>query len=182
MSATFQAWVDVKVYDSTKLWNYEKVAGRRPPFSCAQYSSLGLQSWILANHRTSGTGHMRPKWRCLMHSAMFNKNTAHEHKHLTPAVNHGGGEVIIWVLQPQDFGSLQSLSQLWISLYTKVFKSNMTPSVWQLKLCSNWVMQKENDPTVANLLQTVWKRKESSCYNYPSEFRPHLWVEHLCCT
>jgi len=76
------------------------------------------------------------------------KNTAYQHKHLKPTVKHGGGGLMIWPCSaatgPGHFVVIESTMNS--SVYQSILESNVSPSVWQLKLESKWFMQQDNDP------------------------------------
>ena len=63
-------------------------------------------------------------------------NTAYQHKHLIPAVKHGGGGLIIWACSaatgPGHLAVIESTMNS--SGYQSIPESNVRPSVPQLKL------------------------------------------------
>lgn len=55
-------------------------------------------------------------------------------------VKHSGGSVKIWICLAGLCSTLQSFTWPWTPLYTKVFESQVKPSL------QNWVMQQNSDP------------------------------------
>jgi len=109
-------------------------------------------------------------------------NTAYQHKHLIPTVKHGGGGLMIWACSaatgPGHLAVIESTMNS--SVYQSILESNVRPSVWQLKLGWNWVINRTMIPnTATHLQQKVWKRKESVCCNGPVKVQTSIWLK--CC-
>ncbi|MEE6515924.1 hypothetical protein FKM82_025084 [Ascaphus truei] len=89
-------------------------------------------------------GQTGPKWRCLaiMRSTMFGENQT-QHISLIPTVKHGSGGVMIWACfaatGPGNLAVIESTMNS--SVYQSILESNVRPSVRQLKLGRNWVIQ-----------------------------------------
>ncbi|MEE6512677.1 hypothetical protein FKM82_019812 [Ascaphus truei] len=75
-----------------------------------------------------------------MHSTTVGKKqTAYQHKHLIPAVKHGGGVVMIWASFAATGPGNLAVIELTMnsSVYQSILESYVRPSVRQLKLGQN---------------------------------------------
>ena len=63
-------------------------------------------------------------------------NTAYQHKHLIPTVNHGGGGLMVWAYFAATGPGLLAVieSTMNSSVYQSILESNVRPSFRQLKL------------------------------------------------
>ncbi|MEE6519334.1 hypothetical protein FKM82_031075 [Ascaphus truei] len=79
------------------------------------------------------------------HHVRRKPNTAYQHKHLIPTVKHGGEVVMIWAcFAATGHGNLAVIeSTMHSSVYQSILESNVRPSVEQLKLGQNCVMQQD---------------------------------------
>lgn len=85
-------------------------------------------------------------WRCLVRSHCA--TTGENQTHLTTSattVKRSGGSVKIWICLAGLCSTLQSFTWPWTPLYTKVFKSQVKPSL------QNWVMQQNSDPKQSSI-------------------------------
>lgn len=78
-----------------------------------------------------------------------NANTTYQHRGLTPSVKNAGGGLMIC------FKLVMSAS-----VYQSILASNLRPSVQQLKLGYDWVMQQVKDAKYIHIQQNSWNRKE----------------------
>ena len=185
--------LNVKVHDCTirrrlnKHGLFGRVAGESL-FSLKRtcQHSLGLQSYICTNHKTSGTmsfEQTRPKWRCLvkMHGSMFGENQI---QHISTNISYQMSSTVVegwwfWlVLQPQNAATGQLAvieSNMKSSVYQSNLQSNVRPFVWQLKfgLCNGTIIPRRP----ANQQQNGWKRKESRCCRGPVKLHTSAWLE-----
>lgn len=85
---------------------------------------------------------IKPKWRLLVitHTSYCGKQQSKKKNTFMPTVKHGEWEVMIWIC----FAAMTSWHLLLIELSMNL-QSNVGPSVWQIKLTQNWVMQLNND-------------------------------------
>uniref|UniRef100_A0AAY4D9A2 Transposase n=1 Tax=Denticeps clupeoides TaxID=299321 RepID=A0AAY4D9A2_9TELE len=99
--------------------------------------------------------------RCVSRYIWRKSNTAFQKKNIIPTVKYGGGSVMVRscfaASGPERLavidGTLNS------TVYQKILKENVRPSVRQLKLKQSWVLQQDNDPKHTSKSTSEWLKK-----------------------
>ncbi len=99
--------------------------------------------------------------RCVSRYIWRKTNTAFHKKNIIPTVKHGGGSVMVWgCFAASGPGHLAIIDGTMNSaLYQKIMKENVQPSVCDLKLKLNWVMQQDNDLKNTSKTTSEWLKK-----------------------
>ena len=108
-------------------------------------------------------------------------NTAYQHKHLIPAVKHGGGGLMIWTCVaatgPGHRAVFESTINSWIQTYSRVKCEAICLTAKALLKLSNRTMIPN---TAANPQQNSWERKEARCCNKPVKVQTSTRLK--CCS
>uniref|UniRef100_A0A803KDU4 Transposase n=1 Tax=Xenopus tropicalis TaxID=8364 RepID=A0A803KDU4_XENTR len=105
-----------------------------------------------------------PVWR--------KSNTAFQKKNIIPTVKYGGGSVMVWgCFAASGPGRLAVIDGTMNStVYQKILKENVRPSVRQLKLKRSWVLQQDNDPKHTSKSTSEWlKKNKMKTLEWPSQ-------------
>ncbi|KAG2470219.1 TCB1 transposase, partial [Polypterus senegalus] len=100
------------------------------------------------------------------------RNTAFQKKNIIPTVKYGGGSVMVWgCFAASGPGRLAVIDGTMNStVYQKILKENVRPSVRQLKLKRFWVLQKDNDPKHTSKSTSEWlKKNKMKTLKWPSQ-------------
>ncbi|KAI4895768.1 hypothetical protein NFI96_024067, partial [Prochilodus magdalenae] len=114
--------------------------------------------------------------RCLFHYIWRKSNTAFQKKNIIPTVKYGGGSVMVWgCFAASGPGRLAVINGTMNStVYQKILKGNVWPSVHDLKLKGTWVLQQDNDPKHTSKSTSEWlKKNKVKTLEWPSQ-RPDL--------
>ncbi|KAG2466638.1 TCB1 transposase, partial [Polypterus senegalus] len=101
--------------------------------------------------------------------------TAHHQASTIPTVKHvkyGGGSVMVWgCFAASGPGRLAVIDGTMNStVYQKILKENVRPSVRQLKLKRSWVLQQDNDPKHTSKSTSEWlKKNKMKTLEWPSQ-------------
>ncbi|KAG2456962.1 TCB1 transposase, partial [Polypterus senegalus] len=100
------------------------------------------------------------------------RNTAFQKKNIIPTVKYGGGSVMVWgCFATSGPGRLAVIDGTMNStVYQKILKENVRPSVRQLKLKRSWVLQQDNDPKHTSKSTSEWlKKNKMKTLEWPSQ-------------
>uniref|UniRef100_A0A8C4X9Y5 Transposase n=1 Tax=Erpetoichthys calabaricus TaxID=27687 RepID=A0A8C4X9Y5_ERPCA len=100
------------------------------------------------------------------------RNTAFQKKNIIPTVKYGGGSVMVWgCFAASGPGRLAVIDGTMNStVYQKILKENVRPSVRQLKLKRSWVLQQDNDPKHTSKSTSEWlKKNKMKTLEWPSQ-------------
>ncbi|KAG2461297.1 TCB1 transposase, partial [Polypterus senegalus] len=100
------------------------------------------------------------------------RNTAFQKKNIIPTVKYGGGSVMVWgCFAASGPGRLAVIDGTMNStVYQKILKENVRPSVRQLKLKRSWVLQQDNDPKHTSKSTSEWlKKNKMKTFEWPSQ-------------
>uniref|UniRef100_A0A8C4SI19 Tc1-like transposase DDE domain-containing protein n=1 Tax=Erpetoichthys calabaricus TaxID=27687 RepID=A0A8C4SI19_ERPCA len=91
-----------------------------------------------------------------------------------PTLKHGGGSIIVMVwgcFAASGPGRLAVIDGTMNStVYQKILKENVRPSVCQLKLKRSWVLQQDNDPKHTSKSTSEWlKKNKMKTLEWPSQ-------------
>uniref|UniRef100_A0AAY4B9U9 Transposase n=1 Tax=Denticeps clupeoides TaxID=299321 RepID=A0AAY4B9U9_9TELE len=110
--------------------------------------------------------------RCVSRYIWRKSNTAFKKKNIIPTVKYGGGSVMVWgCFAASGSGSLAVIDGTMNStVYQKILKVNVRPSVCQLKLKRSWVLQQDNDPKHTSKSTSEWlKKNKKNTLEWPSQ-------------
>ncbi|KAK3509142.1 hypothetical protein QTP70_020254, partial [Hemibagrus guttatus] len=99
-------------------------------------------------------------------------NTAFQKKNIIPTVKYGGGSVMVWgCFAASGPGRLAVINGTMNSaVYQKILKENVRPSVCDLKLKCNWVLQLDNVPKHTSKSSPEWlKKNKMKTLEWPSQ-------------
>uniref|UniRef100_A0A3B3DJG5 Transposase n=1 Tax=Oryzias melastigma TaxID=30732 RepID=A0A3B3DJG5_ORYME len=110
--------------------------------------------------------------RCVSRYIWRKSNTAFHKKNIIPTVKYGGGSVMVWgCFAASGPGRLAVIDgSMNSTVYQKVLKENVRPSVHQLKLKRSWVLQQDNDPKHTSKSTSEWlKKSKMKTLEWPSQ-------------
>uniref|UniRef100_A0A803JW23 Tc1-like transposase DDE domain-containing protein n=1 Tax=Xenopus tropicalis TaxID=8364 RepID=A0A803JW23_XENTR len=110
--------------------------------------------------------------RCVSCYIWRKSNTAFQKKNIIPTVKYGGGSVMVWgCFAASGPGRLAVIDGTMNStVYQKILKENVRPSVRQLKLKRSWVLQQDNDPKHTSKSTSEWlKKNKMKTLEWPSQ-------------
>uniref|UniRef100_A0AAY4F020 Tc1-like transposase DDE domain-containing protein n=1 Tax=Denticeps clupeoides TaxID=299321 RepID=A0AAY4F020_9TELE len=93
-------------------------------------------------------------------------------QNIIPTVKYGGGSVMVWgcfaASGPGRFAVIDGTMNS--TVYQKILKENVRPSVRQLKLKRSWVLQQDNDPKHTSKSTSEWlKKNKMKTLEWPSQ-------------
>ncbi|MBN3289611.1 TCB1 transposase, partial [Polypterus senegalus] len=100
------------------------------------------------------------------------RNTAFQKKNIIPTVKYSGGSVMVWgCFAASGPGRLAVIDGTMNStVYQKIPKENVRPSVRQLKLKRSWVLQQDNGPKHTSKSTSEWlKKNKMKTLEWPSQ-------------
>ncbi|KAI4884115.1 hypothetical protein NFI96_032765 [Prochilodus magdalenae] len=99
--------------------------------------------------------------RCVSHYIWRKSNTAFQKENITPTVKYGGGSVMVWgCFAASGPGRLAVINGTMNStVYQKILKENVRPSVHDLKLKHTWILQQDNDSKHTSKPTSEWLKK-----------------------
>uniref|UniRef100_A0A803JRB0 N-acetylgalactosaminidase, alpha- n=1 Tax=Xenopus tropicalis TaxID=8364 RepID=A0A803JRB0_XENTR len=110
--------------------------------------------------------------RCVSRYIWRKSNTAFQKKNIIPTVKYGGGSVMVWgCFAASGPGRLAVIDGTMNStVYQKIPKENVRPSVRQLKLKRSWALQQDNDPKQTSKSTSEWlKKNKMKTLEWPSQ-------------
>ncbi len=180
------ASIKVSVHDSTirKRLGKNDIHGRLPmqnPLLTKKYIKARLTfakkiSWLsprlLGKYSWTDETKVELFGRCVSRYIWHKTNTAFHKKNIIPTVKHCGGSVMVWgCFAASGPGWLAIIDgTMYSALYQKILKENVQPSVCDLKLKRNWVMQQDNYPKHTSKSTSKWlKKNKIKVLEWPSQ-------------
>ncbi|KAK3532558.1 hypothetical protein QTP86_024138 [Hemibagrus guttatus] len=168
--------------DSKPLWcieSHHKVSTLyRVPLRVIVHGQAAIaKPWSLMpmpNVSFSGAsgGNLELWTRSVSHYVWRKSNTAFQKKDIIPTVKYGGGSLMVWgCFAASGPGRLAVINGTMNStVYQKILKENVRPSVCDLKLMRTWVLQQDNDPKHTSKSTSEWlKKNKMKTLEWPSQ-------------